>query len=64
VALRAIQSTLSVLLSNDAADTPQPIAKKLAYAAGRSVYLEYLMTHFAKLSPPLFNRCCASITGR
>lgn len=55
VALRAIQSVLSVLLSNDAADTPQPIAKKLAHAAGRAVYLEYLMTHFAKLSPPLFN---------
>lgn len=55
VALRAIQSVLSVLLSNDAADSPQPIAKKLAHAAGRAVYLEYLMVHFAKLSPPLFN---------
>lgn len=55
VALRAIQSVIGVLLSNDAADTPQPIAKKLAYATGRAVYLEYLMTHFAKLSPPLFN---------
>jgi DNA-directed RNA polymerase len=55
VALRAIQAVLSVLLSNDAADSPQPIGKKLAHAVGRAVYLEYLMTHFAKLSPPLFN---------
>lgn len=55
VALRAIQAVLSVLLANDAADSPQPIAKKLAYAAGRSVYHEYLMQHFSKLSPPLFN---------
>lgn len=55
VALRAIQSVLGVLLSKDAADSPQPIAKKLAYAAGRAIYQEYLMTHFAKLSPPLFN---------
>lgn len=55
VALRAIQTALSVLLSNDASDVPQPVAKKLAYAVGRSAYLEYLMTHFEKLSPPLFN---------
>jgi len=55
VALRAIQTVLSVLLSNDAADTPQPVLKKLSYAVGRSAYLEYLMTHFAALSPPLFN---------
>jgi DNA-directed RNA polymerase len=55
VALRALQGVLSILLSNDAADSPQPIGKKVAHALGRSVYVEYLMTHFAKLSPPLFN---------
>jgi DNA-directed RNA polymerase len=55
VALRAIQNLLGVLLANNAADTPQPIAKKLAHAVGRAVYLEYLMAHFAQLSPPLFN---------
>lgn len=55
VALRAIQAVLGVLLENDAADAPQPVAKKLAYAAGRAVYYEYLMAHFSKLSPALFN---------
>lgn len=55
VALRATQNALSVLFSNGAADQPQPVAKKVAHAIGRAVYLEYLMTHFAKLAPPLFN---------
>lgn len=54
-ALRAIQATLAVLLREGGADIPQPVWKKAAYAAGQSVYAEYLMTHFSKLDPAMFN---------
>lgn len=55
VALRAIQAVLGLLADEGALDSPQPIGKRLAYATGRAVYHEYLMRHFADLSPPLFN---------
>ena len=55
VALRAIQLALRTMLEGGAADQPQPIWKKAAHAVGRAVYREYLMLHFSKLSPPLFN---------
>lgn len=55
IALRAIQTVVSVLGAEGALDSPSPIHKKVAYAVGRGVYYEYLMQHFADLSPPLFN---------
>lgn len=55
VALRAIQAVLGVLFKEGAADYPAPVWKMAAGAAGRAVYREYLMRHFAKLSPALFN---------
>jgi DNA-directed RNA polymerase len=55
VALRAIQTALHGMLLEGAADMPQPIWKRTAHAVGRAVYSEYLMLHFSKLSPPLFN---------
>lgn len=54
-ALRAIQAILGVLLREGGADIPQPVWKKAAYAAGQAVYYEYLMQHYKKLSPALFN---------
>lgn len=54
-ALRAIQAVLGVLLREGGADIPQPVWKKAAYAAGQSVYSEYLMQHFSTASPALFN---------
>lgn len=53
--LRAIQAILGVLLREGGADAPQPVWKKAAYAAGQAVYAEYLMQHFKKLNPALFN---------
>lgn len=55
VALRAIQALLGGILKEGAADTPQPIGRELVRNIGSAVYREYLMTHFQKLSPPLFN---------
>lgn len=54
-ALRAIQAVLGVLLREGGADVPQPVWKKARYAAGQAVYAEYLMQHFKKLSPAIFN---------
>ena len=55
VALRAIEACVSALCSAGAADTPQPVYRKIAAEVGRSIHAEYMMTHFQKLSPPLFN---------
>lgn len=53
--LRAIQAILGVLMRKGGADVPQPVWKKAAYAAGQAVYAEYLMQHFKKLNPALYN---------
>lgn len=53
--LRAIQAVLGVLMREGGADVPQPLWKKAAYAAGQAVYAEYLMQHYKKLNPALFN---------
>lgn len=53
--LRAIQAVLGVLMREGGADIPQPLWKKAAYAAGQAVYAEYLMQHYRKLNPALFN---------
>lgn len=55
VALRAIQGVLSVVLKEGGQDGPVPAWKKAAARAGKAVYGEYLMMHFKKLSPALFN---------
>lgn len=54
-ALRAIQAVLETLFRAGAADIPQPVYKKAAQAAGKAVYGEYLMRHFKKLNPQIFN---------
>lgn len=53
--LRAIQAVLGVLLREGGADEAAPVWKKAAYAAGQAVYSEYLMQHFKKVNPALFN---------
>ncbi len=55
VALRAIQTVIAVLAEDGALDCPHPIGRKVAGEVGKAVYREYLATHFADLSPPLFN---------
>lgn len=55
VALRAIQTVVAVLAEDGALDTPHPIGRKIAGEVGKAIYREYLATHFAELSPPLFN---------
>ena len=54
-ALRAIQAVLRVLVSKGGLDAPAPVWHAAATQAGKAVYAEYLMQHFKKLSPPLFN---------
>lgn len=54
-ALRAIQTLAGTLLQEDAAEQMRPVFMAARAAVGKAIYREYLMTHFAKLSPPLFN---------
>lgn len=55
VALRAIEACVAALCGHGAADTPQPVYRKVAAEVGRAIHAEYMMVHFQKLSPPLFN---------
>ena len=55
VALRTLQSLISGVVAEGAAESPLPIARKLSQEVGKAVYQEYLMQNFKALSPPLFN---------